>query len=159
MHPYTPEKEGGGIGSIGTVRRGRLLVGYEREDAAEEERPGITSVFYPERLQYPKRQNGVYPQGVSRAYNPIVQVIGKNELALYSYLDNVLEQHFATYQEEISELYKKRNPIFLVMNPIFLNPLKTIHHVRQSNYFICYPGGRPLRRRALHLPRVPLPAG
>ena len=39
----------------------------------------------------------------------IVQVIGKNELSLYSYLDNVLEQHFATYQEEISELYKKRN--------------------------------------------------
>ena len=41
--------------------------------------------------------------------NRIVQVIGKNELSLYSYLDNVLEQHFATYQEEISELYKKRN--------------------------------------------------
>ena len=39
----------------------------------------------------------------------IVQVIGKNEVSLYSYLDNVLEHHFATYQEEISELYKKRN--------------------------------------------------
>ena len=33
-----------------------------------------------------------------------MQVIGKNELSLYSYLDNVLEQHFATYQEEISEM-------------------------------------------------------
>ena len=39
----------------------------------------------------------------------IVQVIGKNEVSLYSYLDNVLEHHFAAYQEEISELYKKRN--------------------------------------------------
>jgi len=39
----------------------------------------------------------------------IVQVIGKNEVSLYSYLDNVLEHHFATYQEEISELYRKRN--------------------------------------------------
>lgn len=39
----------------------------------------------------------------------IVQVIGRNELSLYSYLDNVLEHHFAAYQEEISELYKKRN--------------------------------------------------
>ncbi len=39
----------------------------------------------------------------------IVQVIGRNELSLYSYLDNVLEHHFATYQEDISELYKKRN--------------------------------------------------
>lgn len=88
----------------------------------------------------------------------IVQVIGKNELSLYSYLDNVLEQHFATYQEEISELYKKRNSDIFSYEPNIYNPLKTIHHVRQSNYFICYPGGRPLRRRALHLPRVPLPA-
>lgn len=39
----------------------------------------------------------------------IVQVIGRNEVSLYSYLDNVLEHHFAVYQEEISELYKKRN--------------------------------------------------
>lgn len=39
----------------------------------------------------------------------IVQVIGKNEVSLYSYLDNVLEHHFAAYREEISELYKKRN--------------------------------------------------
>lgn len=39
----------------------------------------------------------------------IVQVIGRNEVSLYSYLDNVLEHHFATFQEEISELYKKRN--------------------------------------------------
>lgn len=43
----------------------------KRRDAAEEGKARITSVFYPERpLQYPKRQNGVYPQGVSRAYNP-----------------------------------------------------------------------------------------
>lgn len=49
-------------------------------------------------------------------------------------------------------------PIFFSYEPNIYNLLKTIHHVRQSNYFICYPGGRPLRRRALHLPRVPLPA-
>lgn len=39
----------------------------------------------------------------------IVQVIGQNELSLYSYLDNVLEHHFTTYQEDIVELYRKRN--------------------------------------------------
>ena len=50
-------------------------------------------------------QNKEFHERITR----IVQVIGKNELSLYSYLDNVLEQHFATYQEEISELYKKRN--------------------------------------------------
>lgn len=54
----------------------------------------------------------------------IVQVIGKNELSLYSYLDNVLEQHFATYQEEISELYKNGTPIFFSYEPNIYNPLK-----------------------------------
>lgn len=39
----------------------------------------------------------------------IVQVIGSNEITLFNYIDNVLEHHFNTYQEDISELYKKRN--------------------------------------------------
>ncbi len=39
----------------------------------------------------------------------IVQVIGRNEISLYSYLDNVLAHHFESYQEEISTLYKERN--------------------------------------------------
>ena len=39
----------------------------------------------------------------------IVQVIGRNEISLYSYLDNVLAHHFESYQEEISMLYKERN--------------------------------------------------
>ena len=34
----------------------------------------------------------------------IVQVIGKNQVSLFSYIDNVLSQHFATYQDEITEL-------------------------------------------------------
>jgi TorA maturation chaperone TorD len=39
----------------------------------------------------------------------IVQVIGKNQMSLFSYIDNVLSQHFATYQDEITELYNKNN--------------------------------------------------
>lgn len=39
----------------------------------------------------------------------IVQVIGGNELSLFSYLDNVLEHHFATFQEEITTLYIRKN--------------------------------------------------
>lgn len=39
----------------------------------------------------------------------IVQVIGQNQLSLYSYIDNVLEHHFATFQNDILELYKERN--------------------------------------------------
>ena len=37
----------------------------------------------------------------------IVQVIGKNEVSLFSYIYNVLEQHFATYKDDITDLYEK----------------------------------------------------
>ena len=39
----------------------------------------------------------------------IVQVIGENELSLFSYLDNVLEHHFASFQDEITTLYNRKN--------------------------------------------------
>jgi hypothetical protein len=39
----------------------------------------------------------------------IVRVIGENELSLFSYLDNVLEHHFAMFQDDITKLYKKKN--------------------------------------------------
>lgn len=35
----------------------------------------------------------------------ILHVIAKNEVSLFSYLYNVLEHHFNTYQEDITELY------------------------------------------------------
>ena len=39
----------------------------------------------------------------------IVQVIGGNELSLFSYLDNVLEHHFSAFQDEITTLYNRKN--------------------------------------------------
>ena len=39
----------------------------------------------------------------------IVQTIGNNEMSIFSYVDNVLEQHFATYQDEITKEYRKRS--------------------------------------------------
>jgi hypothetical protein len=38
----------------------------------------------------------------------IVQVIGGNEVSLFSYIDNVLAHHFDTFQEDISQAYKQR---------------------------------------------------
>jgi hypothetical protein len=35
----------------------------------------------------------------------IVQVIGKNEVSIFSYINNVLEHHFSTYREDINNLY------------------------------------------------------
>ncbi|MBX9049621.1 DUF3408 domain-containing protein [Bacteroides thetaiotaomicron] len=39
----------------------------------------------------------------------IVRVIGEDQVSLFSYIDNVLAQHFASYQEEITELYNQKN--------------------------------------------------
>lgn len=39
----------------------------------------------------------------------IVRVIGENEFSLFHYLDNILEHHFNTYQDEITKLYRKKN--------------------------------------------------
>jgi hypothetical protein len=37
----------------------------------------------------------------------IVQVIGGNEVSLFSYIDNVLAHHFVAFQEDISLAYKQ----------------------------------------------------
>lgn len=39
----------------------------------------------------------------------IVRVIGKDEVSLFSYIDNVLAHHFASFQDEITDLYNKNN--------------------------------------------------
>lgn len=39
----------------------------------------------------------------------ILRVIGKDEVSLFSYIDNVLAHHFETYQAEIIELYNEHN--------------------------------------------------
>jgi hypothetical protein len=36
----------------------------------------------------------------------ILQVIGKNEVSLFSYIYNVLEHHFSAFQEDMNELYE-----------------------------------------------------
>lgn len=126
LHPYTPEKEeeasalsepsGEAASSSATKEEGRRRRGkgqdYERlfiRNAPSNTRSGKTVYIRKE-----------FHERITR----IVQVIGKNELSLYSYLDNVLEQHFATYQEEISELYKKRNSDIFSYEPNIYNLLK-----------------------------------
>lgn len=42
----------------------------------------------------------------------ILRVIGKDEVSLFSYIDNVLAHHFDTYQEEIKKRYALNNNIF-----------------------------------------------
>lgn len=37
----------------------------------------------------------------------MLHVIGKNEVSLFDFLHNVLEEHFATYKGEITDLYDK----------------------------------------------------
>jgi hypothetical protein len=39
----------------------------------------------------------------------IVQVIGENELSLFSYIDNLIANHFDMYQDDIVRLYNQKN--------------------------------------------------
>lgn len=42
----------------------------------------------------------------------ILRVIGKDEVSLFSYIDNVLAHHFDTFQEDIKKLYELNNNLF-----------------------------------------------
>lgn len=42
----------------------------------------------------------------------ILRVIGKDEVSLFSYIDNVLVHHFDTFQEDIKKLYEQNNNLF-----------------------------------------------
>jgi hypothetical protein len=39
----------------------------------------------------------------------IAQVIGDNNLSIFSYIDNVPVHHFEMFQDDITELYRQRN--------------------------------------------------
>lgn len=38
----------------------------------------------------------------------IIQIVGDNEVSLFSYIDNVLAYHFDDFQEDISQIYEQR---------------------------------------------------
>jgi hypothetical protein len=41
----------------------------------------------------------------------IVQVVGANEVSLFSYIDNIIAHHFDMFQDDISQAYKQKvNP-------------------------------------------------
>jgi hypothetical protein len=39
----------------------------------------------------------------------IVRVIGNDEISIFDYIDNVLNQHFEEFQEDIVKLYSEKN--------------------------------------------------
>ena len=39
----------------------------------------------------------------------IVQVIGENEVSLFSYIDNIIAHHFDSFQDEIVRIYNSKN--------------------------------------------------
>lgn len=51
--------------------------------------------------------------GIRKKYHSriskIVKTIGDNEVTIFSYIDNILKHHFETFQDDISELYKKHS--------------------------------------------------
>lgn len=39
----------------------------------------------------------------------IVRIIGNDEISIFNYIDNVLNQHFEDFQEDIVKLYNEKN--------------------------------------------------
>lgn len=39
----------------------------------------------------------------------IIQVIGGNEVSLFSYIDNIIAHHFEMYQDDIVQSYNQKN--------------------------------------------------
>lgn len=73
------------------------------------------------RSRYLKKADTVARQGklvyVRREYHErirrIARVIGGDDVTLFSYIDNVLAEHFASHKEVIASLYDEYNrPIF-----------------------------------------------
>ena len=42
----------------------------------------------------------------------ILRIIGKDKVSLFRYVDNVLEEHFKNYENEIRKLYDRNSSIF-----------------------------------------------
>ena len=42
----------------------------------------------------------------------ILRIIGKDKVSLFCYVDNVLEEHFKNYENEIRKLYDRNSSIF-----------------------------------------------
>ena len=73
------------------------------------------------RLRYLKKADTVARRGklvyVRQEYHDrirrIARVIGGDDVTLFSYIDNVLAEHFAAHKEVIASLYDEQNrPIF-----------------------------------------------
>ena len=55
----------------------------------------------------------VYPQEYHERLSRIVQVIGKDAIPLYAYLDNILEHHFEMFEKAITDDFNEKfKPIF-----------------------------------------------
>ena len=70
------------------------------------------ALFEESRYGSPSGQAGLCTAGVSRIRR-IARVIGGDDVTLFSYIDNVLAEHFSANKEVISALYDEHNrPIF-----------------------------------------------
>jgi hypothetical protein len=78
-----------------------------RGKAQPEAEPDYKTLFLHEAMITARSGKTVY---ISQQHHnrilKILQVIGKNEVSLFAYIYNVLEHHFAEFQDDITELYE-----------------------------------------------------
>lgn len=109
LSPYSPSSEGEKEGQT-EVKPGSGKTPRDEPRRRKNKGMDYESLFFKEAEVKTRSGKVVY---IRKKFHDrilkIVQVIGENELSLFSYLDNVLEHHFTMFQDDITELYREKN--------------------------------------------------
>ncbi len=115
LQPYDPDEEQEEIkkdtGDEDNSGKSNVVTPREENRRRKTKTPDYESLFIRDSPLLTRSGKGVY---IRKEFHDrimrIIQVIAYNNLSLFSYLDMVLEHNFETFQDYISELYKKRTP-------------------------------------------------
>ena len=87
-----------------------ILVVSEEYVNPKQDKPGYEMLFIKESNITARLKTVYVRKEFYERILKIIQVIGNNEVSLFSYIDNVLAHHFKNFQREITTLYKQKQP-------------------------------------------------
>jgi len=80
-----------------------------RANKSEKKERGYESLFIRDSDKIARYGKTVYISSEHhKRISQIVHVIGKGNMSIFSYIDNVLTHHFETFKEEITECYENK---------------------------------------------------
>jgi hypothetical protein len=88
--------------------------GGSSDSQAEKRNDGYGSTFLKKHSMTKRGDKSIYiRQEYHERLSRIVQIIGKNEIPMYAYLDNILEHHFELFEKAITDDFNEKfKPIF-----------------------------------------------